>query len=572
MNSQLIADIFARVQRYFETGDAAGLLDDAVTVQSADLAAIVLEGNLADIEVIPLLLLVHLTRYQLLPHPANQYDLQKSLELVTLLDVSNRSELVAPEVRIALQHAMDDNVMDTAAALVKTGNDALGTYKLTGDVSELADAIEQYQLALDALPAGAPSRAPILSNLGNAFQVRFRRTGNLSDLEDAIHFGRVAVDTLPADHPSYATCLSNLGSVLQLRFLQAGQRSDLDDAIEAAVKAVKANTGSTNSRALHLSNLVNALRLRFERAGQLEDLNDAIRAARHAVEIASTSKARDHLDYQCNLSLVLFRRYEQTGMEADLDEAVDIIRKVATAVGPEHPNFASYKSNLGNMLRQRARRTQSPAELNEAVEACKLAVSTTSPEHPSLSARLFNLGAALRERFELGGDHADHTDAIESLRHAASVAAGVPVVRITAARAWGALAAEKGDDTSAAEALSAAVSILPSATWHGLDRVTREYHLSNAAGLAADAAASALNVGEVGRAVELLDQGRSVLWLSLLHIRTDLSDLARVTPTLAARLDEIRRVLDLASAAAYSVEADEASMSDLGPNAGRDRM
>jgi hypothetical protein len=211
-------------------------------------------------------------------------------------------------------------------------------------------------------------------------------------------------------------------------------------------------------------------------------------------------------------------------------------------------------------------------KLNEAVDACKRAVITTPPDHPSLSTRFFNLGAAVRDRFELGGNHADHTDSINSLRAATRVTAGIPVVRINAARAWSALAAEKGDDTSAAEALSAAVSILPLVTWRGLDRVTREYHLSNAVGLATDAAASALNVGQTGRAVELLDQGRSVLWLSLLHIRTDLSDLARITPTVAARLDEIRRVLDLASADAYSVAANEAAMSDLGPKAGRDRM
>ena len=44
--------------------------------------------------------------------------------------------------------------------------------------------------------------------------------------------------------------------------------------------------------------------------------------------------------------------------------------------------------------------------------------------------------------------------------------------------------------------------------------------------------------------MELLEQGRSVLWTHALNLRTDLARLAEKAPQLAERLDEIRKILD----------------------------
>lgn len=44
--------------------------------------------------------------------------------------------------------------------------------------------------------------------------------------------------------------------------------------------------------------------------------------------------------------------------------------------------------------------------------------------------------------------------------------------------------------------------------------------------------------------MELLEQGRSVLWTQALNLRTDLTRLAAIAPTLADSLTSIRQVLD----------------------------
>jgi hypothetical protein len=117
-------------------------------------------------------------------------------------------------------------------------------------------------------------------------------------------------------------------------------------------------------------------------------------------------------------------------------------------------------------------------------------------------------------------------------------------MRLTAAGAWGSAAAGAGRTRDAADGYAAAVGLLPVLAFHGLDRATREEHLAQWPGLAADAAACAVLDDRPEVAVELLEQGRSVLWTQALNLRTDLTRLADTAPGLAQRLTSIRQVLD----------------------------
>jgi hypothetical protein len=113
-----------------------------------------------------------------------------------------------------------------------------------------------------------------------------------------------------------------------------------------------------------------------------------------------------------------------------------------------------------------------------------------------------------------------------------------------AGRQWGRAAIDRERVDSAADGFASAVKLLPLTAWHGLPRATREQQLSDVSGLAADAAACAIRAGRPERAVELLEAGRSVLWRQSLNLRTDLTDLTDRAPKLAARMDQIRTLLD----------------------------
>jgi CHAT domain-containing protein len=203
-----------------------------------------------------------------------------------------------------------------------------------------------------------------------------------------------------------------------------------------------------------------------------------------------------------------------------------------------------YLCNLGNSLQVRFGRTGELAELDEAITAIRSAVTATAEDYPERSAYLNPLGLALRARFERSGAPADREAAMAAFMDAAKTKTGAPSNRMLASTAWGTIASDTGWVYAAADGFAAAVELLPLLAWHGLSRTTREQHLSEYSGLASHAAASAIRAGRPERAVELLEAGRSVLWAQILNLRTDLTDLAEREPDLAARLDQIRAVLD----------------------------
>jgi hypothetical protein len=150
------------------------------------------------------------------------------------------------------------------------------------------------------------------------------------------------------------------------------------------------------------------------------------------------------------------------------------------------------------------------------------------------------------------------------------VSTGTPSIRLAAARRWGAAAADARRTREAAEGYAAAVGLLPAVAWHGLDLATREEQLAQWAGLAADAAACAVLDARPELAVELLEQGRSVLWAQALNLRSDLTRLTEIAPGLAGRLDSIRVILDSPVPEVTPALSERAAGS--GPVAGRARQ
>lgn len=117
--------------------------------------------------------------------------------------------------------------------------------------------------------------------------------------------------------------------------------------------------------------------------------------------------------------------------------------------------------------------------------------------------------------------------------------------RVMAAYQWGSAAAQLENRWSdAAEGFETAITLLPLVVWHGQLRTDSEFHLTRLTGLASDAAASAISAERLERAIELLEQGRAVLWSRLLDDRADLKSLHLVEPDLARKLDAIRVALD----------------------------
>ncbi len=489
-------------------------------------------------------------------------------------------------------------------------------FKHTGDTADLDAAIEAGRQAADLTPAGDPSFPGRLSDLGSFLRTRFEHTGNAADLDRAITLGQQAADLTPYGHPDRPAYLSNLGGSLRIRFEQAGDAADLNAAIKAGQQAADLTPPGDPSSPGRLSNLGLSLRARFEHTGNAADLDAAVKAGQQAADLTPPGHS-DHLKYLSNLGAALVTRFQQAGDASDLDAAIKAGQQAADLTPPGNPGLALYLSILGGSLRTRFEHTGNAADLDAAIKAVQRAADLTPPGHPdhpvylsnlgvllltrfehtgnaadldaatragqraadlippghTVFARcLLNLGLCLHTRFKRTGDAADFDSAIKYWREASETPTGRPAVRLTAASRWGAAAADAGRPRAAAEGYTAAVRLLPIAAWHGLDRTTRESQLEQWAGLSGDAAATAILDGRPGLAVELLEQGRSVLWTQALNLRGDLSLLRQEHPGLAARLDRIRVALDTPPPEMTALPAEPAPGTGSGPGRARQQQ
>jgi hypothetical protein len=88
------------------------------------------------------------------------------------------------------------------------------------------------------------------------------------------------------------------------------------------------------------------------------------------------------------------------------------------------------------------------------------------------------------------------------------------------------------------------IGLMPVVAWLGLPIQDRHEHLVTMSEIARDAAASAISLEQYDRALEWLEQGRSIVWNQILQLRTPVDELCEVNPDLADRLLRVSRILD----------------------------
>ncbi|MGA4992209.1 CHAT domain-containing protein [Nonomuraea bangladeshensis] len=422
---------------------------------------------------------------------------------------------------------------ERAGYLVNLASASASRFERTGHWTDLDRAVERSREAVEQTSDGHADLPGRWNNLALILRVRFERSGRLADADEAVMLGRRVLATVPPEHAERCRYLTNLAATLHVRYRQTHDLTDLDEAVEAAREAVAALPPTHPERGGYLSNLGNALRVRFDERNDVHDLAAAREATQLAVAV--TPRGADRAKYLSNLSAVLLSTVEHDPGRSDAlvaaieaaEEAVEITASI------EQSDRGRYLANLGNALITRG----SSADLARAATVTAEAVRSSPPDHPDHAAFLFTAGHALHA--------ADPSGRVpEAWRAAARSRTGATEVRLRAAWAWGTAAATANDAADAADAFATAVSLLPVLAWRGLDQAVREEHLWRWAGLASDACAWALRAGEPRRAVELLEQGRSITWQQIVQTHADLTAARAAAPELAARLDELREALD----------------------------
>ncbi|MFI5915798.1 hypothetical protein [Dactylosporangium sp. NPDC051541] len=414
--------------------------------------------------------------------------------------------------------------------LMNLGNAHLVRFEHLDDETDLAAAVD----ALTEAERLAPS-ADRLSNLALALSARFEHAGDRTDLDAAVALGQRAVEVSDG-HVERAAMLGNLGNLLAVRADHSATMLDLDAARVVLEEAARTVPGSHPDAARHRNNLGLAWRARFERTGEPGDLDAALREHEAAVATVRPGSP-ERSGYVSNLGVARLARYTADGDPADLDAAVAAFEAGLAALPDGARDTLSMSGNLGTALTERARRTAGVADRDRAVDLLRQA-SAGGPDQARAS---FYLATALLGPHKPGPGY---FEAMSALARAAGAGSAAPSLRLAAASTAGHAARAAGDPSVAVDAFRVALSLLPLLSGRRLRRADQEFHLAERAGLAGAAAEASIRADRPADAVELLEQGRAVLWSQRIAVR---GATARLDPRAARRLAELRELLDVDS-------------------------
>jgi tetratricopeptide (TPR) repeat protein len=408
--------------------------------------------------------------------------------------------------------------------------------------------LEDLDAAIDAASAAVlrstsiEGRALCAADLGDILRTRFGRLGRVADIDAAVLNCRNALQSDSLGRRAAAYCSANLATALQDRYSVTRDPRDLDSAIEAARYAVDRIDADPVLAPRFLSYLGNALQRKFDTVDDIGFLNEAVDILERCIALsAGDNPARGTRLLSVGAALV--RRYSSTGDIADIQRSLQLTRESVAVASTDHSRAIAL-SGLGTVLLLEYRRTSRADELDEAIRLLQSSVDLTPAQQPQWAHRLHRLGNALRERFELSFEPSDALRAVDSFELASRSTSGTVSDRFAAATQAAWTSVSLGIADLAFASFSESVALLPLVAGRGLDRKLRELEVSKYSHLALEAAAFAIEAGQPERAVEWLEQGRSILWNQLLEIGSDLDPVGAQSPELAARMDGVRRAID----------------------------
>ncbi|MGW8366346.1 CHAT domain-containing protein [Streptomyces wedmorensis] len=527
----LVRALGARVLMYRSSMDAKAVTDPQALLWVRELMTIVVDPP-TDPEAVRTIADLHLCR---------------SLVLGPELGREDAAVAAALERFVGQAPAGDDAETETVeadrrvAAAYREACESAAAAQHDPDPALLERALRATEAAVNVVPARLrPLRATVLALRGMVLRQRYERGGDARDLGDAITALREAEAAAGDGHPDRTRILSTLGAALRERHDHGGGLDDVLEAVRVARAAVTAGDAADRGGRLH--NLGLALRRRHESTGDATDLDEAVAVHREAVAL-TPSGHRDHGLLQQGLADALRVRHERHGHAPDFEARLAALEAAAAAgrgdTGGEQPHGPTRSAALlalATALAERHRATGRDADAERAESLLRAASAALPPRHPRHALIHYERGLLLGRR--------DRTGSAAALRAAAFHEAATPRLRLRAAHAWARGAMEAGRPDEAMTAYGQAVAQLPALVPRHLAPADAERALADTRGLAGDAAACALAVGDAPGALALLELGRGILLGQGMKDHDQLAELRSHAPESAARLEWLRGRLD----------------------------
>ncbi|PVF92651.1 hypothetical protein CPB86DRAFT_801841 [Serendipita vermifera] len=470
------------------------------------------------------------------------------------------------QYRTAIEHISPDDQL-LPGALDRLVESLLDRFEALGRLNDIDEAVECHKAAISFTLDDKVDKPDRLRSLGNALLARFRRSGNFEDLDDAIIQQQAAVDLAPDDNkPGY---LYHLGNSLQTRIELLGNLDDVEDAIVQRQRAVDLTPDGDPNKSIYLAELGSSLWTRFRHSGRIADIDDSVAQLQLAVNLTSDEQKKS--GYLKDLGIALMLRFDRLGNPADIDQSIVQLQQAVDFTSDRDSKKPKYLSYLGNSLSTRFNRFGNDADIDNAISHQQKAINLTPKDDPDKPMYLTNLGYAFHLRFKRARNIPDINAAIEQQQNARShevhdaemaisqlfIAAtspiGPPDTLFKAATWWTRTASQINHD-SLLTAYGCAIDLMPLVAWLGLPIADRHQHLANIGGITRGAAAAAISAEQYEKALDWLEQGRSIVWTQILQLRTPVDELRTINPDLANRLLQVAQLLDRGAQARRSEE------------------
>lgn len=435
-----------------------------------------------------------------------------------------------------------------------------------------------------------------LHGLGIALQMKFDQTQELTLIQEAISCFQRAFELEPRGSGHIGVRARELSGALGVRCSAVGERMDIDDIIalvELDIEAVEANGNGAFLQALEDLGLVFLNRYHANR-----DIQD-IRAAISAFERAINAATPDHSlisSFLDKLGMVYEEKYAATCQLPDLEAAIRFRRKVTAATPPAHAKLPFYRISLAKSLRIAYRDTSVFKYVEEAIRLQKAVTEGVSQHHGMLGPWYMELayssleihdktsdGAYLQRGLELmakAGSFVPDSGLVDVPQRASALAMmstvlqstrkeveqavgyykeaalapfGPTLSRLKAARMW-AEDARSFDLQSSLEGYGRAIDLI--SEFIGLEQTQSRRHrnIAQISKLSRAAAATALDAGEVAKALDWLERGRCLVWAQLNSLRTPVNELKLVDEQLAERVVAVSGALERLSGSKANVD------------------
>ncbi|MEO3890833.1 CHAT domain-containing protein [Nonomuraea sp. B5E05] len=256
---------------------------------------------------------------------------------------------------------------DPVARLILLGERCRSRYAVTGDLADLAAAVDAAREGAALASTDHPERARLLAGLANALLERAVATGG--DPAEPVAAARAALAAQGRHDAARAEVLLLLGRVLQLRLTT----ESADEAVTALREAL-ASGDRPALRAEAYRLISEVLRWRATRAGRPQDLDDAVDCARQAAELA-LKIARDPAPAQQALGEALLARFSARGDTDDLSEALILATPIPAPAG----GGSGLLPGLGNLLDDLIEQPE-PAPVDERLAQAATELALRSPD------------------------------------------------------------------------------------------------------------------------------------------------------------------------------------------------